>query len=476
MIRVNGQAINRPFVWRVIAPAVCRGYRPGRSKDKGMTRMSDSIESIAVLGAGTMGSGIAAASAQAGCKVLLLDVTRDRAEKAIDMMTEGRAPALSDPASKALITAGSLDDDLAKICGHDWICEAIIEDLATKRALFEKIAALHIGDAVVSTNTSGIPLRAITDGMPASLRQSIAVTHFFNPVKVMKLLEIVPGADTTSGVIDRLAAFGRDKLGKGVVHAKDTVNFIGNRIGCFWMLSGLHKSKAALSDGVSMEEIDALMSEPVGIPGTGLYGLIDLIGLDVMDLVGKNLANNLPAKDLGRHYTALPKTEQAMLERGQLGRKSGGGFYRMLKSDDGSRTKETFDLGTEAWRPATSIPLASPHDRAETLLFTDDPKGRFAKDLMGGTLHYAADLVPEIADDIVNVDRAMRWGFNWQRGPFELMDAIGPERMIQTLEQENQPLPRMLDVLKQSGESQFYKDDGTSYLGIDGAYHAVPKT
>lgn len=436
--------------------------------------MSDSIESIAVLGAGTMGSGIAAASAQAGCKVLLLDVTRDRAEKAIDMMTEGRAPALSDPASKALITAGSLDGDLAKICGHDWICEAIIEDLGAKRALFERIVALNIGSAVVSTNTSGIPLRAISEGMPASLRQSIAVTHFFNPVKVMKLLEIVPGAETTPGVIDRLASFGRDKLGKGVVHAKDTVNFIGNRIGCFWMLSGLHKSKAALADGVSMEDIDALMSDPVGIPGTGLYGLIDLIGLDVMDLVGKNLANNLPADDLGRRYTDLPSVEQAMLERGQLGRKSGGGFYRMLKSEDGSRTKEIFDLETEDWRPAKTIALSSPHDSAKTLLFADDPKGRFANDLMGGTLLYAADLVPEIADDIVNIDRAMRWGFNWRQGPFEFLDAIGPDRMINALEQENRPLPRMLHVLKQSGESQFYQNGGDAYLGLDGTYHAVP--
>ena len=436
--------------------------------------MTGSIESVAVLGAGTMGSGIAAASAEAGCQVLLLDVTTERAEQAIERMTEGRAPALSDPAQKALITPGSLDEDLGKITGHDWICEAIIEDLGTKRTLFEKITELGIGDAVVSTNTSGIPLRAITEGMPTSLRESIAVTHFFNPVKVMKLLEIVPGADTDPAVVERLADFGREKLGKGVVHAKDTVNFIGNRIGCFWMLSGLHKAKTALADGVSMEEIDALMGAPVGIPGTGLYGLIDLIGLDVMDLVGKNLAGNLPEGDLGLAYTELPATELTMLERGQLGRKSGGGFYRMLKAEDGSRTKETFDLGTEDWRPVGKAALDAPYDRAETLLFADDPKGRFAADLMGGTLLYAAGLVPEIADDIVNVDRAMRWGFNWQRGPFELLDLIGPDRVSETLASENKPLPKMLDVLEQAGAASFYRDDGAAYLGLDGAYHAVP--
>ena len=435
--------------------------------------MSKQIESVAVLGAGTMGSGIAAASAEAGCQVLLLDVTAERATKAIEAMTEGRAPALSDPALKERITPGSLNDDLSAISGHDWICEAIIEDLATKRTLFEKIAAISGDDAVVSTNTSGIPLRAITEGMPATLRQSIAVTHFFNPVKVMKLLEVIPGADTHPSVIDRLSAFGRDKLGKGVVHAKDTVNFIGNRIGCFWMLSGLHKAKAALESGVSMEEIDALMGEPVGIPGTGLYGLIDLIGLDVMDLVGKNLAGNLPEGDLGRAYTELPSAERAMLERGQLGRKSGGGFYRMLKADDGSRTKEVFDLLKKAWRPVTKAALAPPHDHAETLLFADDAKGHFAANLMGGTLLYAADLVPEIADDIVNVDRAMRWGFNWQRGPFELLDLIGPDRMTEALAAENRPLPHMLSVLQKSEAAGFYQDEGAAYLGLDGAYHAV---
>lgn len=435
--------------------------------------MSDRIESVAVLGAGTMGSGIAAASAEAGCRVLLLDVSRERAERAIQAMTEGRAPALSDPILVDQITPGSLDD-LDAIRGHDWICEAIIEDLSTKRALFEKITPLLSADSVVSTNTSGIPLRDISEGMPERLRRSIAVTHFFNPVKVMKLLEIVPGSDAAPHVVERLATFGREKLGKGVVHAKDTVNFIGNRIGCFWMLSGLHKAKAARAAGLSMERIDALMGDPVGIPGTGLYGLIDLIGLDVMDLVGKNLAGNLPDGDLGRAFTALPAAELAMLERGQLGRKAGGGFYRMLKAEDGSRTKETFDLENASWRPSEKVVLEPPHDRAETLLFADDAEGRFAADLMGGTLFYAADLVSEIADDIVNVDRAMRWGFNWQRGPFELLDLIGPERMIKALEAENRPLPRMLGILQQAGAASFYRNDGAEHLGLDGAYHAVP--
>ena len=435
--------------------------------------MDERIKSVAVLGAGTMGSGIAAACAEAGCDVLLLDVTKERAAKAISAMTEGRSPALDDASLVEKIKPGDLESDLGDIGGYDWICEAIIEDLATKRALFSKVDSLRSDTSVISTNTSGIPLRAITADMSEGFNRNIVVTHFFNPVKVMKLLEIVPGATTSKDVVERLASFGRDQLGKGVVHAKDTVNFIGNRIGCFWMLSGLHKAKKALSDGLSMEEIDALMGEPVGIPRTGLYGLIDLIGLDVMDLVGKNLANNLPNDDAGHAFVALPDEEKAMLARGQLGRKSGGGFYRMLKAEDGSRSKETFDLIEQQWRPALRAELTAPHDQASTLLFAEDTRGRFASDLMGGTLLYAADLVPEIADDIVNIDRAMRWGFNWAKGPFELMDEIGPSHIIDKLEREGKQLPKMLTVLRRSGSQTFYDQEASRFLGLDGNYHPI---
>jgi 3-hydroxyacyl-CoA dehydrogenase len=436
--------------------------------------MSDRIKSVAVLGAGTMGSGIAAACAEAGCRVLLLDVERERAERAIAAMTEGRTPALADPSAVERIEAGAFDRDLAAIRDYDWICEAVVEDLEVKRALFEKVEPLRAEGAVISTNTSGIPLRAIVKDMPSSFARNIVVTHFFNPVKVMKLLEIVPSATASPEIVERMARFGRERLGKGVVYAKDTVNFIGNRIGCFWMLSGLHKAKAALADGLSMERIDALMGEPVGLPSTGLYGLIDLIGLDVMDLVGKNLAANLPEGDPGRAFVELPTAERAMLVRGQLGRKTGGGFYRLVKGEDGSRMKETFDLTSENWRPSEPAALATPHDEATTLLFADDAEGRFARDLMGGTLFYAADLIPEIADDIVNIDRAMRWGFNWRRGPFELIDLIGPRRLIDKLDAESRPLPRMLQALKDAGGERFYRDGGTAYLGQDGVYRPTP--
>jgi 3-hydroxyacyl-CoA dehydrogenase len=222
-----------------------------------------------------------------------------------------------------------------------------------------------------------------------------------------------------------------------------------------------------------METVDALMSAPVGLPPTGLYGLVDLIGLDVMDLVGKNLAANLPAGDPGLDCAAFPPTEQAMHERGQLGRKSGGGFYRVTKREDGSKLKEVYDLVAGDWRVADEVALDTAHAEAGALLFTDDAEGRFAWDLMGGTLGYAADLVPEISDTVVGVDRAMRWGFNWQQGPFELLDALGPARVIARLEAEGRPLPRMLAVLRDAGADSFYRNGGSECLGPDGAWHTV---
>jgi 3-hydroxyacyl-CoA dehydrogenase len=432
------------------------------------------IDAVAVLGGGTMGCGIAGACAQAGCNVLLLDISAEQAEKALDRIVNGRPPAIDDPAAAERIAVGTFDEDLARIADYDWICEAVIEDLATKRALIERLEPLRRDGSVVSTNTSGIPLRDITAGMPARLRRDIAVTHFFNPVKVMRLMELVPDVDTTPDVIEALAEFCGSRLGKGVVHAKDTVNFIGNRIGCFWMLKGLHDAKAARGEGLSMEMVDALMSGPVGLPSTGLYGLIDLIGLDVMDFVARNLDANLPADDRGRAYTSFPPEEQAMLACGQLGRKSGGGFYRMLKTDDGGRRKEVFDLDRGDWRPAVEVEIDAAHGAAPELVFADDAGGRFAWSLMVGTLCYAADLVPEISDDIVNIDRAMCWGFAWRRGPFELLDEIGPSRVAARLQSDGARVPAMLEVLRDAGGERFYRANGEEFLGRDGAYRPVP--
>ena len=412
-----------------------------------------------------MGSGIAAASANAGCRVLMLDVTPEAVERGLQAVDES---------VRHLVDTGTLGDDLERVDEYDWICEAIVEDLDTKRELFRRVEPLRRDGSVISSNTSGIPLRDISEGMPDRFRRDVAITHFFNPVTVMKLFELVPGDDTTGDVIDAFAAFGAERLGKGVVHAKDTVNFIGNRIGCFFMLSGLHEAKPYLDAGMTQETVDGVLGKPVGLPPTGLYGLIDLIGLDVMDLVGKNLAVNLPDGDAGHAYTSLPAVEQRMLERGQLGRKSReqGGFSRVERLDDGSKRVETFDLTDEEWRPAIAPELSGvPTDLGE-VLFHDSAQGRLAWDVFGGTLRYAAGLVPEISDDIVNIDNAIRWGFNWVHGPFEMLDAIGTGRFVHRLRAEGAELPTMLQVLVDSGSETFYRDG--RYLGVDGEWHDLP--
>ncbi len=430
------------------------------------------INSVTVLGAGTMGSGIAAACASAGCKTNLLDISQELADRGKGNMLLGRAPMLDDPGAVDLITTGNFDESLKLATESDWICEAIVEDLEAKRSMFSRIESIRKDNSIVTTNTSGIPLHSICEGMSDRFRKDVAVTHFFNPVKVMRLLEVVPSEDTEPDVIDSLAVFARNQLGKGVVYAKDTVNFIGNRIGCFWMLAGFHKGREARQNGVSVERIDALMSTALGIPSTGLYGLIDLVGLDVMHLVAANLDNNLPACDTGRKYLVFPSEERAMYDLGQLGRKTGGGFYRMLKNEDGSRLKQMYDPASGGWSNAAGTLV---EQDAAVLMFNSDAEGSFVWNLISETLCYAADLVPEISNDIVNVDRAMRWGFNWKMGPFELLDYFGPNKVVERLQSEGRRVPNMLSVLCSSGQSTFYSGSGSQFLTVDGTLQDVPE-
>lgn len=420
-----------------------------------------------------MGAGIAGVCAAAGFPVVLLDLVEGAAEKASEKLTLGSRPVLT-AEQASLIECGDLGSDLNTIADCDWICEVIIEKLQPKRDLFLQIESIRKPGSIVTSNTSGIPLRDITREMPENLQQDIAITHFFNPVHIMRLLELIPGEKTANDVIPSLAEFCSKELNKGAVYAKDTVNFIGNRIGCFWILSGLHIGENALKNGMSIETIDALMAAPMGFPGTGLYGLCDLIGLDIMESVGKNLNANLPTDDIGRQFVNFPAAEQAMFDKGQLGRKTGGGFYKLVRHDDGSKTMQIFDLMAAEWRGMQPVELKDEHSKLTSLLWSDSAEGRFAWDIMSLTLSYACDLVPDIADDIVNIDRAMRWGFNWAQGPFEMLDEIGADAFIEKLASENRAIPKMLEVLKSAKASSFYQNDGTSYLGTDGKYHSVP--
>jgi len=419
-----------------------------------------------------MGAGIAGLCAAAGTPVLLADVDKSYADKALERLQGGRRPVLTSEQA-ALITTANASDELQAIGECDWICEVIIEDLQAKRELFSQIESVRKDGSIVTSNTSGIPLRDICEGMPQRFKQDVAVTHFFNPVHIMRLLELVPGEDTDQVVMDTLVDYLGKQLGKGVVYAKDTANFIGNRIGCFWMFCGLDAGIKAQKNGLSMEMIDTLMSKPLGLPPTGLYGLVDLIGLDIMKHVSKNLSDNLKSDDAGIRYLELPEAEQAMLAAGQLGRKTGGGYYKMNKDADGNKSMEVFDLTSQQWRamqPAAE--LTAPHLNAADLLFADTAEGNFAWHVMSETLAYAADLVPEIADDIVNIDRAMRWGFNWQAGPFELLDEVGTQRFAERLKAEKRPVPAMLERLIASGNTHFYKDN--KFFSIESDYRQIP--
>ena len=429
--------------------------------------MSAAIKKVAVVGAGTMGAGIAGLCAATGIEVVLYDLEAETAKKAIERLTGGKRPTISDDQAK-LIQPASLDADLQSIQDCDWICEVVVENLKIKRDLFTRLEPVRKDGSIITTNTSGIPLRDIYADMPERLQKDIAVTHFFNPVHLMKLVELIPGSKTDPAVIDRLSDFLSGPLAKGVVNAKDTVNFIGNRIGCNWMLSGLHK---AADSRLSMETVDALMSKPVGLPPTGLYGLIDLIGLDVMDFVAKNLEENLPSGDPGRDFLTMPKPEQEMLKAGQLGRKTGGGFYKMVKDDDGQKSMMVYELKDKTWRPMQAATLDGSHSDLKSLMFSDDKEGQFAWDIMSSTLNYSSALVPEISDDIVNVDRAMRWGFNWAQGPFEMLDAIGPKHFIEKCASTGNEITGMLKVLQDSGKDTFYS--GNMYLTTAGEYTEI---
>jgi 3-hydroxyacyl-CoA dehydrogenase len=437
-----------------------------------MGAMTRNIETVAVLGSGTMGAGIAELHASAGCPVTLLDLTLEAAQAGLDRVADEH---------RSAITIGTFDDDLGRLAEADLIIEVVVENLAIKQGLFRKVDDVRRPGSIVTSNTSGIKLADLVDGMSEDFRRDVAVTHFFNPPQVMKLFELVPGPETDPEVVETLSRFAAERLDKGVVYAKDTPNFIGNRIGCYYLLHGLHAAKPFLEDeSLSQETIDAVLGRPVGFPPTGLYGLFDLIGLDVLALIGQNLAEALDADDPCRAVAALPEAEARMVERGQIGRKAGGGFTKVTKLEDGSKDRETFDLVAEAWRPATAPDLDGVPAELGEVLFASSPQGEAAWAILSPVLCYAADLVPEISDDVVNIDRALRWGFNWEHGPFELLDTIGPKRFIDRLQAEDRPVPHMLTVLAETGAERFYRPlangaDGSEqeFLAHDGQWSLV---
>ena len=412
------------------------------------------IEKICVIGAGVMGSGIAAQAANAGADVVLLDVVPDAARSAIERMKKAEPAAFMHPTVSKRITPGCTEGDLGLIEDCDWIIEAIIEKADIKQALYRSIQPHLKADAVVSSNTSTLPLRVLTEGLDDDLRRRFLITHFFNPPRYMRLMEIVAGPDTDAAVEHRIHAFADVNMGKSVVTAKDTPGFIANRIGTFWLHAAVTE---AFRQGIGVEQADAVLGRPAGIPRTGIFGLLDLVGIDLMPHVLASFESALADDDPFHALGSAPELLARMIADGYTGRKGKGGFYR-LDLSGGERVKEVIDLQTgdyaPARRPKPAAAAVSKKGGLRATLNHDSAEGRYARSVLVPTLAYAAALVPEIADDPDSVDRAMRLGYNWKVGPFELIDRLGPGWLVAALEKEDRPVPPLLAAV---GAGSFYR-------------------
>ena len=413
---------------------------------------------IAVLGAGTMGSGIAAQIANAGLEVLLLDLParpgldKSPAERAIDRLLASEPPQLMQADFAGRITVGSIEDDFDQLAGCDLIIEAVVEQLDLKKQLYARLDKLVSEDCIITSNTSTIPVRLLTEDLPEARQRRFAITHYFNPVRFMRLLELVHGEKTDSQTIDRLARFNDQILGKGVVRCADTPGFLGNRVGVFALQVGLHE---ALQMGVAIEAADALFSRPMGIPKTGIFGLYDLIGIDLMSDVAASLRSILPEEDAFQAVGHDPALMRAMIADGFTGNKGKGGFYRETENGRQVRIIEAGADGS-SWRPVSpSLPdlaikaaAAQARQQEALLVLLDDSSlhGQFARRVLARILCYAASLLGEVTDNPQDLDDAMKLGFNWQRGPFEMIDAIGPARLAEIATEAGPTLPACISA------------------------------
>ncbi|HKV34399.1 MAG TPA: 3-hydroxyacyl-CoA dehydrogenase/enoyl-CoA hydratase family protein [Pyrinomonadaceae bacterium] len=443
------------------------------------------IEKAAVLGAGTMGAQIAAHLANAGVPTLLLDIAprelnpeeqkkgltlespqvRNRiARNGFEAAKNGKPAAFFTPDNAALVSVGNFDDDLAKLKDRDLIIEAVVENLDIKRSLYERVEQHRKPDSIVASNTSGIPIHLLAEGRSDDFKQHFVGVHFFNPPRYLHLVELIRTEWTKPEVSCFLYGFLDERLGKGVVPAKDRPNFIANRIGTF---GALYTIKTMLDDGYSIEEVDKMTGPTVGRPKTATFRTFDLVGLDVFTHVIKNLYENLP-EDEERDMFVVPEVLAQMVQRGLLGNKTKGGFYRKQKGEGDKREIWTLDTATLDYRPSEKVKLPALDmaknvedlpERIKGLVWSKDRTGAFLWKTITKTLAYAAKRIPEIADNVVEVDRAMRWGFGWELGPFEVWDAIGVEKSVARMKEEGQEIPANVEAMLASGAPSFYKKD-----------------
>jgi 3-hydroxyacyl-CoA dehydrogenase len=433
------------------------------------------IKKVAVIGAGTMGAGIAGQVANAGVEVWLLDLptegnTNALAQRGLERLKSSGQPGLMSKEVESLIHIGNTRDDFEQLADCDWVAEAVVERLDIKKDLYRRLDAVCHDQAIISSNTSTIPISLLVEDMPKSFRQRFAITHFFNPVRFMHLLELVRGKDTDPEVIKTLANFCEQQLGKGVVPCLDTPGFLGNRVGVFAIQCALH---AAFDLGLDPSEADAIFGRPMGIPKTGVFGLYDLIGIDLMSDVVQSLVNILPEGDAFHQEAEKIPLMMRMIENGQTGNKQGKGFYRT-----GENGREVLNLADESYSlaPRLNLPLAEKSEKSgvQTLLADDSIHGQFAWRVLSRTLSYAASLIPEVDNNGLGIDDAMKLGYNWVKGPFELLDEIGVNPFIERLKTDGMAVPPFLE---EAADSSFYRVEGgelqTRLLGD--SWQAIPR-
>jgi 3-hydroxyacyl-CoA dehydrogenase len=460
--------------------------------------MEHLIKRVAVIGAGTMGGALAAHFANAGLSVYLLDVapaklTPDEEKKkltldhpavrnrivnaGLDAVKKSRPAALFTPQTLERITVGNLQDHFGFVGEADWILEAVVENLAIKRLLMARIDAARKPDSIVTTNTSGIPISEISANCSEGFRQHFLGTHFFNPPRYLKLLEVIPSPETLPEVVNLVRQLGEDELGKGVVVCQDRPNFIANRLGTYAAMQGM---RYAFDNGYAVGEVDDITGPLIGHPKTATYRLADLVGIDVMLHVADNLYPAVP-EDAEREELKPPEFLRELVRRGWLGNKSGQGFYKQVKTDKG-REFLALDLHSMEYKPQEKVyhdsvmeaeSCETLEERMRLLISKDDPAAKLVWDGTAHYLAYASHRVPEIADDIVSIDNAMKWGFAHEAGPFEIWDMLGVADTVARMEREGLQVAPWVKAMLAGGHPTFY-EDGRHYDLVTEDYEAAP--